>query len=120
MDDVAGSTGAVSMSRSVQVLKQANDDLLSAMRFYESQQTGLGQRCVKSLLDDVESLAYSSGVHPKRYGLYLKIAKIFPFGIYYDLSDDVVRVFAVLDNRQSIEKIMDKIKQVKNTYLRRV
>lgn len=105
------------MSFSIQILKQANEDLLSARDFYERQQTGLGQRCVKSLLDDLESLAYSSGVHPKRYGLYLKIAKTFPFGIYYDVSDDIVRVFAVLDNRQSIEKIMNKIKQVKNTYL---
>lgn len=101
------------MSFSIQILTPANEDLLSARRFYEKQQKGLGKRCANSLLNDIAGLAYSAGVHPKRYGLYFKVATTFPFSIYYDISDNRVRVFAVLDNRQAIEKIMDKLLGIK-------
>jgi plasmid stabilization system protein ParE len=102
------------MSFFIKILTQANEDLLAANKFYEEQQQGLGKRCINSLLNDIAGLAHTAGVHPKRYGFYFKIATAFPFGIYYDISDSTVRVFAVLDNRQAIEKIMDKLLGVKN------
>lgn len=102
------------MSFFIEILTPANEDLLSAHRFYEKQQKGLGKRCANSLLSDIAGLAHSAGVHPKRYGLYFKVATTFPFSIYYDVLDSRVGVFAVLDNRQAIEKIMNKLLGIKN------
>ena len=43
--------------RRVVVLADAAEDLEAARRFYDSQQTGIGDYCVTSLLADIESLA---------------------------------------------------------------
>ncbi len=45
----------------------------------------------------------------KFYGLYRLLAKRFPYAIYYDLVDDVVVVYAILDLRKNPQTNAEKL-----------
>jgi hypothetical protein len=46
------------------VLADAAQDIEAARDFYEAQETGVGEYCVDSLLADIASLGFFSGIHP--------------------------------------------------------
>lgn len=87
--------------RRVVVLAEAADDLEAARSFYDSQQAGIGEYCVTSLLADIESLALYHGIHRQQYGCYRMLATRFPFGIYYLQAEHETQVVAVLDLRRN-------------------
>ena len=87
--------------RPVVVLTEAAEDLEAARRFYDSQEAGIGNYCVTSLLADIESLALYHGIHRQQYGCYRMLANRFPFGIYYLEAERETRVVAVLDLRRN-------------------
>jgi hypothetical protein len=64
------------------VLADAAEDIEAARDFYETQETGVGEYCVDSLLSDIESLGLFSGIHPLHFGVHRMLASRFPFGIY--------------------------------------
>ena len=103
------------------LLDEAIDDLEVGSIFYDTQQLGIGDYFVNSILSDISSIEFYSGIHPIRFGYYRTLAKRFPFAIYYDVSEEVSRVVAVLDMRrdpQSIRKILShrkKSQQVDDT-----
>lgn len=76
-------------------------DLKIGEEFYEKQSMGLGDYFRDSILSDIESLWLYGGIHQKVYGLYRLLSKRFPYGIYYDLENNIVTVVAVLDLRQN-------------------
>jgi hypothetical protein len=41
-----------------------------------------------------------AGVHPTYFGFHRMLSKRFPFGIYYEVEDDVIYVYAILDLRR--------------------
>ena len=84
----------------VVVLTDAADDLDLARAFYDSQDFGLGDYFVDSLLSDLESLRLFYGIHPTHFGFHRMLASRFPFGIYYDETQTEIQVFAVLDLRK--------------------
>ena len=86
--------------KAVFVLTDAADDLDIARDFYDSQDLGLGDYFVDSLLSDIESLRLFHGIHPRHFGFYRMLAGRFPFGIYYDEALAGIQVFAVLDLRK--------------------
>jgi len=49
---------------------------------------------------DLNSLVLFAGVHPIYFGFHRMLSKRFPFGIYYEVEDDVVYVYAILDLRR--------------------
>ena len=58
---------------------------------------------------DIESLKIYAGIHQKYRGFYRALSNRFPFAIYYDLSGDMVDVYAVVDSRQdppSLDEIL--------------
>ena len=75
-------------------------NLESGAQFYESCATGVGDYFLDSLLSDLDSLVLFAGVHPSYFGFHLMLSKRFPFGIYYEVEDDVVYVYAILDLRR--------------------
>jgi hypothetical protein len=96
------------------LLDEAIDDLEVGSIFYDTQQLGIGDYFVNSLLSDISSIEFYSGIHPIRFGYYRMLAKRFPFAIYYDVSEEVSRVVVVLDMRrdpQSIRKILSHRKK---------
>lgn len=84
----------------IRILSLAESDLLNGFRFYERQETGVGSYFLNALYSDIESLRLYAGVHRRLYGYHRLLAKRFPFGVYYDINDDEIRVWRVLDCRQ--------------------
>ena len=87
--------------KQVVVLADAAEDIEAARDFYESQETGVGEYCVDSLLADIRSLSLFSGIHPIHFGLHRMLASRFPFAIYYRERGDKTQVLAVLDLRRN-------------------
>ena len=83
--------------RTVVVLAEAADDIESARNFYDTQEQGVGDYFVDSLLADLESLALYHGIHFQQFGFFRMLAHRFPFGIYYRDIETETQVFAVLD-----------------------
>ena len=83
----------------VVILEDAAEDLESGAQFYESCATGVGEL---SRLNPFRSRLSGSfcGVHPLYLGFHRMLSKRFPFGVYYEMEDDVVYVYAILDLRR--------------------
>lgn len=66
----------------VQILDEAQRDLVEGSRFYESQGEGLGDYFLDSLFSDIDSLQLYAGVHPVYFAYNRLLSKRFPFAIY--------------------------------------
>ncbi|MBU1669134.1 type II toxin-antitoxin system RelE/ParE family toxin [bacterium] len=84
----------------VLVTEDSLNDLELSRAFYEKQAIELGNYFYDSLITDIESLHFYAGIHMKEYGAYKMLAKRFPYVVYYDISDYVATVIAVLDQRK--------------------
>ena len=84
----------------IRVLSLAEADLLDGFRFYERQSHGVGWYFLETLNSDIESLRPYAGIHQRVFGYHRMLSKRFPFGIYYDLHQDQIRVWRVLDCRR--------------------
>ncbi len=87
--------------RAVIVLDDAVEDLAAARSFYEERESGVGGYFFNSLMSDLASLRLYAGIHATHFGFHRLLSRRFPFAIYYDLSDDLVRVAAILDMRRN-------------------
>jgi plasmid stabilization system protein ParE len=85
----------------IEILDEAEKDLIDGFAFYERQSKGLGDYFVDSIFSDVESLYLYAGIHALHFGYHRQLAKRFPFAIYYRVQNDVVRVYAILDCRRN-------------------
>jgi len=95
----------------IQILAEAEQDLLDGMRFYEDQRPGLGSYFRESLLADIRSLRRFAGVHAREHGYHVMFAKRFPYAIFYRLKDDRILVRAVLDCRRDPDWIRRQMTQ---------
>ena len=93
----------------VQILDEAEQDLLEGAQFYENQIAGLGQYFLDSLFSDIDALQIYSGIHSVHFGYHRLLSKRFPFAIYYRVENNVARVRAILDCRQYPEKIKNRL-----------
>ena len=93
----------------IEILAEAEQDLLDGFRFYERQSEGVGNYFVDSILTDIESLHLYAGIHVLQFGYHRMLAKRFPFAIYYRAEKQVVRVYAVLDCRRDPAWIRDRL-----------
>ncbi len=84
----------------VQILDEAEQDLLDGFRFYEGQEPGLGAYFLDTLFSDIDSLQLHAGIHPKPLGCFRLLSKRFPYAIYYRIESNTARILAVLDCRQ--------------------
>lgn len=89
------------IARQLLVLEEASSDLQQGKQFYEANQLGIGAYFFDSMLADIESLSLYAGIHEKHLGLYRMLAKRFPYAIYYDMTDELIVVIAVLDLRRN-------------------
>lgn len=86
----------------IRLLDSASRDLIEGFRFYEKQGKGLGNYFMDSLFSDIDSLQAYAGIHPVYFLTYHRmLSKRFPFAIYYRMSDNEARVYAILDCRRS-------------------
>jgi len=84
----------------IEILDEAEQDLVDGFAFYERQSKGLGDYFLDSIFSDVESLYLYAGIHPLHFGYHRLLPKRFPFAIYYRIQNEVVRVYAILDCRR--------------------
>ncbi|OGV63831.1 MAG: hypothetical protein A2283_06365 [Lentisphaerae bacterium RIFOXYA12_FULL_48_11] len=94
----------------VQLLDEAEQDLVDGYRFYEAQDEDLGDYFLDSLYSDIDSLQLFFGIHPKHFGYYRSLSKRFPFAIYYRIEARSVRIYAVLDCRRNPEWIENRLR----------
>ncbi len=85
----------------VVVLEDAAEDMESGRRFYESCEAEVGDYFTQSILSDLDSLVLYAGIHPFYFGFHRMLAERFPFGVYYEVVDDVAYVYAILDLRRN-------------------
>ncbi len=94
----------------VEILDEAEKDLIDGFRFYERQSEGLGDYFLDSLFSDIDSLQIYAGIHAKYFGYHRLLAKRFPFAAYYRVANEMVRVYAVLDCRRDPAEIQERLK----------
>jgi len=95
----------------IEILDEAQQDLIEGFRFYESREAGVGAYFLDCLFSDIDSLLLFAGIHQIVYGYHRSLSKRFPFAIYYDLVDDLIRVYAVLDCRRNPSWIRERLKR---------
>jgi len=93
----------------LKVLRQAREDLRLGIRFYNCQEKGLGNYFYDSLISDIESLQIYAGVHSKIKNYYRALSKRFPYSIYYTLDDEMIKVYAILDNRRDPKAVESRL-----------
>ena len=93
----------------VLILDEAEQDLIDGFRFYDPQETGLGDYFLDSLFSDIDSLHLYAGIHSVHCGYYRLLSKRFPFAVYYTVEAETVNVWAVLDCRQDPARIETRL-----------
>ncbi|WP_447975382.1 type II toxin-antitoxin system RelE/ParE family toxin [Nitrospira sp. Kam-Ns4a] len=94
----------------IEILDDAQEDLIQGFHFYESLEPGLGSYFLDCLFSDIDSLLVSAGIHPLTFTYHRCLSKRFPFAIYYSVSGELVRVHAVLDCRRKPSWIRKRLK----------
>lgn len=87
-------------AREVVILREVADDLNDGKAFYDQREPGVGDYFWDSLLADIESLMIYAGIHVRTHGLHRMLARRFPYAIYYEVTDEVAYVIAVLPMRR--------------------
>ena len=85
----------------IEILDEAQEDLIEGFRFYETREEGLGSDFLDCLFSDIDSLLLYAGIHRIMFGHHRCLSKRFPFAIYYSVEGDSIRVHAVLDCRKN-------------------
>lgn len=84
----------------VNISSDAEADVREGYWFYERQNEGLGDYFRDCIIADIDSLAFYGGIHEVSYGYHRKLARSFPFAIYYKVEGEAVTVVAILDARR--------------------
>lgn len=85
----------------IEILDQAEQDLIEGFHFYEAKQAGLGSYFLTNLYADIESLRLHAGVHRKSYRNYHRLlSKRFPFAVFYKVRKETAFIYAVVDCRR--------------------
>ena len=67
----------------IEILSEAENDLVAGAKFYERRSTGLGEYFLNSLYSDIDSLLLYAGIHRLFFGFHRALSKRFPFAIFY-------------------------------------
>lgn len=93
----------------IEILDEAEQDLVDGFTFFERQAEGIGNYFLDSIFSDIESLHLYAGIHVLHFGYHRLLAKRFPFAIYYRIEIDIIRVYAILDCRRNPAWIRDRL-----------
>ncbi len=94
----------------VRISDEALGDLSEGYWFYEAQDPGLGDYFADSLRKDINELKSTAGIHRIVYQDYHRhLSKVFPYGVYYTLEDEVAVVWAVIELRRDPKWIREKL-----------
>ena len=96
----------------IEILSDAEIDLITGAKFYERQGTGLGEYFLNSLFSDIDSLLIYAGIHRIVFGFHRALSKRFPYAIFYrfDREKNLIQVYRVLDLRRDPSWIRRRLK----------
>jgi plasmid stabilization system protein ParE len=96
----------------IEVLSDAESDLIVGAKFYERQAAGLGEYFLNSLYSDIDSLLVYAGIHRIVFGFNRALSKRFPYAIFYrfDREKELIQVYRVLDLRRDPSWIRQRLK----------
>jgi len=95
----------------IEILDEAQEDLIEGFRFYETREVGLGSYFIDCLFSDIDSLLLYAGIHHIIFRYHRCLSKRFPFAIYYSIEGDSIRVHAVLDCRRNPSWIRKRLQE---------
>jgi hypothetical protein len=87
----------------VDLRPEASGDLVSAAAYFNDISDGWGDHFLDTIEVDLANLGNEAGVRAIHYGLPCKLAKVFPFAIYYRIEANSTLVYAILSCRMSPE-----------------
>ncbi len=93
----------------IEILYEAEKDIVNGISFYESQKENLGNYFLDSIFSDIESLHIYSGIHTQIASFYRLLSKRFPFSIYNKIKNKTIYIYAVLDCRANPFWIQNKL-----------
>ena len=93
----------------IEILDEAEEDLIQGFHFYEKVGAGVGAYFLDCLFSDIDGLLRSARIHPIVYGYHRSLSRRFPFAIYYEVVGEVIRVQAVLDCRRNPSWIKERL-----------
>lgn len=92
----------------IRLLETAKEDLREAWNFYELASAGLGDRFLDCIQAEVQSLKVFAAIHEKCNEFHRMLVKRFPFAVYYLVTDQTIRVYAILDCRRDPDWIVKR------------
>jgi len=103
------------MSYKLHPLSGVDDDISHAVEWYESQQKGLGER----FIDDWESAVAYILSNPFTFAKKTKsfrqaLLKNFPYLIIYEIVDNLIVIYAVVNGKQHPKKRYNKKNSINN------
>jgi len=69
----------------IELLDEAQDDLIQGFHFYEDREAGLGTYFLDCLFSDIDSLLVYAGIHQIIYGHHRCLSKRFPFTVWREI-----------------------------------
>ena len=91
------------------ILRSALEDIESGCKFYESQDTGLGEYFENSIFSDIAKLKEQAGIHRQVHGYHRMLATRLPFAIYYRVEENELRIRGILDCRRAPDWIEQRL-----------
>lgn len=85
----------------IEILDEAQQDLIEGFQFYESRETGVGSYFLECLFSDIDSLLLCRGDSPNSLRVSSFAVQTFSVAIYYDIVGELIRVHAILDCRRN-------------------
>lgn len=85
----------------LRILSLAEDDLLKGFQFYRRQGPHVGNYFMETLCADIELLRLHAGIHRRIFNYHRALSTRFPFAIYYDINEQEIRIWRVLDCRRN-------------------
>jgi len=97
----------------IRILRSARRTVADGIRFYESQQAGLGAYFLSSIMSDLRSLHIYAGIHQIHNETYFRmVCSKFPYSIYHRKDGIKVDVYAVLDDRRDPKRNEDFLDRI--------
>lgn len=92
--------------RKIRIEEEAFRDLDDGYWFYEEQESGIGDYFASTLRAEIDELIVTGGIHRKVFRDYHRVlSRVFPYAIFYTMTDEEIVVWGVVDCRRDPEWI---------------
>jgi plasmid stabilization system protein ParE len=89
----------------VLILKQAQDDIREARKYYNKQQKGLGTRFLKAVKAKIKPVSENPLGYQIRYQtVRMAHLSVFPFSIHFELLNEAIVILAVTHSSMNTDK----------------